>query len=262
MFLWICWSCRLHSGCPSSRGQNWIDHSIFRKGDNNSIINHTSLSIPSSKTTPPPFFVTAFSAAPFFSRPRATPASTPWASAAASPFHTPAGAGTTALGMCICVNCKWVTRCDAYHFVETQHKQPHMTDHPTFTPRDGSPRIELHFRTTPINATELARMYGEHEDETQAAMEKERQQPQPQKLQREDREQPHENPLEEKSEEGGGTLQPTQRPLVGETTYSFAPTFSYEYDVVACADFVEDVGCWVRNMPDEIRAANPHFIPT
>ncbi|EKX39053.1 hypothetical protein GUITHDRAFT_76693 [Guillardia theta CCMP2712] len=44
--------------------------------------------------------------------------------------------------MCICVNCKWVERCKAYHFVEEQHQQPHLTLVPDFTPRDGSPTIE------------------------------------------------------------------------------------------------------------------------
>jgi hypothetical protein len=39
-------------------------------------------------------------------------------------------------------------------------------------------------------------------------------------------------------------------------------TTTYEYDVVACADFVLDQGCWIRNMPEEIRRANPHFVPT
>ena len=35
-----------------------------------------------------------------------------------------------------------------------------------------------------------------------------------------------------------------------------------EYDVVACQDFLEDHGRWVRNMPEEIRLANPDFVPT
>eukprot|EP00586_Coscinodiscus_wailesii_P014158 CAMPEP_0172506520 /NCGR_PEP_ID=MMETSP1066-20121228/195795_1 /TAXON_ID=671091 /ORGANISM="Coscinodiscus wailesii, Strain CCMP2513" /LENGTH=142 /DNA_ID=CAMNT_0013283579 /DNA_START=96 /DNA_END=524 /DNA_ORIENTATION=- len=37
---------------------------------------------------------------------------------------------------------------------------------------------------------------------------------------------------------------------------------TYEYDVVECGDFKEDKGCWVRNMPDEIKKANPDFVPT
>jgi hypothetical protein len=35
-----------------------------------------------------------------------------------------------------------------------------------------------------------------------------------------------------------------------------------EYDVVSCADFVEDRGRWARHMPEEIRLANPDFVPT
>ena len=51
-------------------------------------------------------------------------------------------------------------------------------------------------------------------------------------------------------------------PLVGSTKYDLSPQITYEYDVVACEDFVEDKGCWVRNMPEEIRLANPDFVPT
>ena len=39
-------------------------------------------------------------------------------------------------------------------------------------------------------------------------------------------------------------------------------TTTMEYDVVACESFVEDKGCWIRNMPDEIKAANPQFVPS
>lgn len=42
----------------------------------------------------------------------------------------------------------------------------------------------------------------------------------------------------------------------------FTPNVTTEYDVVACADYVEDKGCWVRNMPEEIKLANPHFVPS
>ena len=38
--------------------------------------------------------------------------------------------------------------------------------------------------------------------------------------------------------------------------------FTTEYDVVACMDFKEDVGRWVRLMPEEIRRANPGFVPS
>jgi acyl transferase domain-containing protein len=53
-----------------------------------------------------------------------------------------------------------------------------------------------------------------------------------------------------------------QRRLHGETVYDLAPVTTYEYDVVKCADFVLDQGCWVRHMPEAIRLANPNFVPT
>ena len=39
-------------------------------------------------------------------------------------------------------------------------------------------------------------------------------------------------------------------------------TTTIEYDIVKCADFVLDKGCWVRNMPEEIKRVNPDFVPT
>ena len=44
-------------------------------------------------------------------------------------------------GMCICVNCRWVDRCQAYHAVERQHGAPHLTASPDFEPE--SPRIHV-----------------------------------------------------------------------------------------------------------------------
>lgn len=32
--------------------------------------------------------------------------------------------------MCICIDCSRVTNCQAYHFVETKHSQPHMSEDP------------------------------------------------------------------------------------------------------------------------------------
>ena len=45
---------------------------------------------------------------------------------------------------CICINCKWVDRCATYHWVETQHEQPHVTEEPTFEPND--PQIQVFIR--------------------------------------------------------------------------------------------------------------------
>lgn len=128
---------------------------------------------------------------------------------------------------CICINCKYVTSCEAYHFVEEKHEQPHMTENPTFEPRDGSPTIHVNVRTIRSSKqTEFERMMEEHEEETKQAT----------------------------AQEDGG--------LHGSTKYDLTPVTTYEYDVVACADYVEDMGCWVRNMPQAIKDANPDFVPT
>jgi hypothetical protein len=50
-------------------------------------------------------------------------------------------------GMCICVDCHWVDRCQAYHAVERQHGVPHLCDSPDLRPR--SPRIHVHVRDLP-----------------------------------------------------------------------------------------------------------------
>lgn len=136
------------------------------------------------------------------------------------------------LNMCICIDCARVTNCAAYHFVETKHEQPHMTENPTFEPRDGSPTIHVNVRTIRNNQDrkkEIERMWREHEGETQRAMEN-----------------------QDKDDDT----------LYGEETYDLTPVTTYEYDVVKCEDFVSDPGCWVRNMPEEIRLANPDFVPS
>ena len=51
-------------------------------------------------------------------------------------------------------------------------------------------------------------------------------------------------------------------PLMGEKQYDLSGTTSYEYDVIECEDFVEEKDMWVNNMPEEIRIANPDFVPT
>ena len=128
---------------------------------------------------------------------------------------------------CICIDCKWVTSCAAYHFVETKHEQPHMTEDPAFEPREGSPTIHVNIRTLRTDQdrqAELQRMWREHKVETERA--------------------------EARGEDHG------------EETYDLTPQVTQEYDVVACEDFVQDTGCWVRNMPEEIRRANPDFVPS
>jgi hypothetical protein len=53
-----------------------------------------------------------------------------------------------------------------------------------------------------------------------------------------------------------------QPKLYGQQKYNLQPKVTMEYDVVKCEDYVQDMGCWVRNMPEEIRKANPDFVPT
>jgi len=43
--------------------------------------------------------------------------------------------------MCICVDCHWVDRCQAYHAVERQHGVPHLNGAPDMVPRQ--PRIHV-----------------------------------------------------------------------------------------------------------------------
>ena len=129
--------------------------------------------------------------------------------------------------MCICIDCARVTNCAAYHFVETKHEQPHMTEDPTFSPREGSPTIHVNVRTQRDDQV-VARMWKEHAEETKRA------------------------------EAASGETSN----LHGNTVYDLSPVTTVEYDVVACEDFVQDKGCWVRHMPEEIRLANPDFVPT
>lgn len=155
-----------------------------------------------------------------------------------------------------------MTSCQAYHFVETKHEQPHMTLTPTFEPRDGNPTIEVNIRTSIRNEQddrqkEIHRMWKEHAAETERAKEKQQQKQQQQQAassSKEEEEEGGENKIEKDKE--------TLLFLVGEATYDFSPVTTYEYDVVACQDFIEDLGCWVRNMPEEIRKANPDFVPS
>jgi hypothetical protein len=52
--------------------------------------------------------------------------------------------------MCICVDCRWVDRCHAYHAVERQHGVPHLSAAPDLQPRQ--PRIHVQVRDLPGGA--------------------------------------------------------------------------------------------------------------
>ncbi|MFQ6538510.1 MULTISPECIES: Ycf34 family protein [Aphanothece] len=49
--------------------------------------------------------------------------------------------------MCICVDCRWVDRCQAYHAVEQQHGAPHLCGQPDFSPE--APRIHVQVMDLP-----------------------------------------------------------------------------------------------------------------
>jgi hypothetical protein len=49
--------------------------------------------------------------------------------------------------MCICVDCRWVDQCQAYHAVERQHGAPHLSPSPAFVP--DQPRIHVQVRDLP-----------------------------------------------------------------------------------------------------------------
>lgn len=141
---------------------------------------------------------------------------------------------------CICIHCKHVTNCEAYHFVEQQHGQPHINKTPNWEPRDGSPTINVHIRPDEDKTTEneLGKMWQEHEEETLRAEES-----------------------YAESNDGKQAEEDTAA-LFGSTQYDLSGTTTYEYDVIECEDFVEERDMWVQNMPDEIRLANPDFVPT
>ena len=119
-----------------------------------------------------------------------------------------------------------------------------MDEDPKFDPQNGSPTIHVNYRTTMTDRaeSEFERMMREHKAEELKA--------------------------EERAAEGGDAGrtreidEETGLPLYGEEKYDLFPVTTVEYDVVECADYVEDMGAWVRNMPEEIRKANPNFVPT
>ena len=47
----------------------------------------------------------------------------------------------TSGGMCICVDCRWVDRCQAYHAVERQHGVVHLSAEPDLEPQ--APKIHI-----------------------------------------------------------------------------------------------------------------------
>jgi len=46
--------------------------------------------------------------------------------------------------MCICVDCRWVDRCQAYHAVERQHGAVHLSEDPDLVPEQPRIHISVH----------------------------------------------------------------------------------------------------------------------
>jgi hypothetical protein len=104
-----------------------------------------------------------------------------------------------------------------------------MNENPQYTPDDGSPTIHVNIRSS-RNQEEMGRIWSEHVEQTKKAE-------------------------EENTTDDNGKL-------IGEKTYDLSVKTTYEYDVVECANYDEDIGTWIRNMPEEIRLANPDFVPS
>mmetsp|Transcript_19634 Transcript_19634/g.24213 ORF Transcript_19634/g.24213 Transcript_19634/m.24213 type:complete len:221 (+) Transcript_19634:84-746(+) len=182
-----------------------------------------------------------------------------------SPFYSryhmtqqPSSSPSPTVLQCICINCAKVTDCKAYNFVENKHLQPNINPNPTFTPRDGSPTIHVNIRTNRNNMeNEIGRLWSEHVEETRKAKEKASSTNNNVNV---NANSSNTDSNSDSSNESSGNQMDEK--LVGEESYDFSVKTTYEYDVVACEDFEKDNGCWVRNIPEEIRLANPDFVPT
>ena len=114
-----------------------------------------------------------------------------------------------------------------------------MSEEPTFLPREGSPTINVNIRTE-------QRQPKAGDSENKPRMWKDQ-------IQDDDDDDEVDEPKRDaKYYEETGTIE----------TVKTNTTTTIEYDIVKCADFLLDKGCWVRNMPDEIKRVNPDFVPT
>jgi len=117
--------------------------------------------------------------------------------------------------------------------VESRHNQPHMNENPTFKPRSGSPTIAAHVRTEEDGRGEMWRDLAN------------------------DKLEPNEVDKNIFDEDVDPELE-----AMAKAFFRQMPTMGIEYDIIACEDFVEDKGCWVRNMPEAVKLANPQWVPT
>jgi len=179
------------------------------------------------------------------------------------------------LQMCICIDCKFVTSCKAYHFVEQKHEQPHMTDTPTFLPREGSPTIQVNIRTEKVDEEDMI-MWKDRIAQQQQAIDMEQQH---QDYLAFNNNNTNNNRMNNSSRNAFATTTTSNtttttttdsnstNAIDNSTFVAVSPTqtktkTTIEYDVVKCADFVLEKHCWMKNMPDEIKRVNPEFVPS
>ena len=186
----------------------------------------------------------------------------------------------TTLSMCICINCQLVTSCKAYHFVETKHEQPHMTNTPTFLPREGSPTINVNIRT---EQNQIENDDGEHKDDeddneynnedademikrqrsSSSSMWKD--QVQQQDDDDHHHHHHHSSPITTPAINNNNDAVVVPIDVASSDSNSDSKSVSkttIEYDVVKCEDFILDKNCWIINMPEEIKRLNPDFVPS
>jgi len=118
-----------------------------------------------------------------------------------------------------------------------------MSEEPTFLPREGSPTINVNIRTEQRKPKPVAGVV----DKSAGGMWKD---------------QIREDGYDDGDDGGPGRDASYYEETGIVEAVSTNTTTTIEYDVVKCADFVLDKGCWVRNMPEEIKRVNPDFVPT
>jgi len=204
-------------------------------------------------------------------------------------YYSNSNSQSSPLQMCICIDCQLVTSCKAYHFVERKHEQPHMTETPTFLPREGSPTIQVNIRTEKVDEEDMI-MWKDRIAQQQQAIDMEQQHQEYLVLNNNNTT----NDSMNKSSMNNSSMTYTSSNAIATTTTSNTATTTttkttdstnsnsinensnfvavsptptktkttIEYDVVKCADFVLEKHCWMNNMPEEIKRVNPDFVPS
>ena len=139
----------------------------------------------------------------------------------------PAPTRARSASACICINCRFVDRCTTYHWVETQHEQPHVTSGPDFEPSDPQsadgrrathprPRTEDTDRPIPFPDTPAVQVFIRSEAAAAAA-----------------------------AAAPGAPDAGSEEPEASKAQ----SLLTTEYDVYRCDSFAEEKGKWLRLMP-------------